>query len=251
MFQLYVLLTIVIFAEATVDKRRHVVTHVDTEVKIQLHISDVLDDFSEKLNDKSTDEFQRKASQFCSKLEKVFHGDLPVITSGSELLKFEKCVVDKFDVKTSTVDFYLYFTGRYDEKLVPAIYNAIRKNRDRSAKPSHKGKGVIGIGGLYFYQFDIVSITVWVNTHDIENDDDRFDRRSSLETRILEILLDSQIGKAVARRNMDHNSSERMLYERIPVQKINEKLQRLMKIEQDTVTNTENRGYIYDTFALQ
>ncbi|VDH90837.1 uncharacterized protein LOC143066436 [Mytilus galloprovincialis] len=257
MYKLYVILTIAILAEGAVDKRNHVVSHVDTEVKIQLHLSDVLKDFSEKLNDKSSDDFQRKASQFCSKLEKVFHGDLPVIISGSEPLKFEKCEVEKFNVKTfnglileTTVDFYLYFTGRYDEKLVPAIFNAIVKNRDKSAKPSHKGKGVVSIGGLYFYQFDIMSITVWVNTHEIE-DDERFDRRSSLETRLLEILLDSQIGKTVARRTMDHNSSERMVYERIPVQRINEKLQRLMKIEQITATNTENREYNDDAFALQ
>lgn len=87
----------------------------------------------------------------------------------------------------TTVDFYLYFTGRYDEKLVPAIFNAIVKNRDKSAKPSHKGKGVVSIGGLYFYQFDIMSITVWVNTHEIEGDDERFDRRSCKY--IFELLL--------------------------------------------------------------
>lgn len=73
----------------------------------------------------------------------------------------------------------------------------------------------------------------------------------ALETRLLEVLLDSQIGKTVARRTMDHNSSERMVYERIPVQRINEKLQRLMKIEQITATNTENREYNDDAFALQ
>lgn len=50
---------------------------------------------------------------------------------------------------------------------------------------------------------------------------------------------------------MDHNSSERTVYERIPVQRINEKLQRLMKIEQITATNTENREYNDDAFALQ
>ena len=74
----------------------------------------------------------------------------------------------KYNGKTegATVNVALTFVGKYTSDVVPYIFDTMT---DQSLREVYNGKLIFGIGGVYFTNFEVTSVIVWINTHEVKS----------------------------------------------------------------------------------